>query len=149
MSSIGDTHHHPMPRRNIFMFRQFFLAVRCLSRFDRKIRFANEAARCSAIAQLVEQATVNRPVVGSSPTRGASPPIRLFLIKCGLDAPPARSQQSNFSAKFGMAPTRGSRFSLATIQMGTVQRQQATPTRPFGLYRQLRIECLDLLNCAA
>lgn len=24
MSSIGDTHHHPMPRRNIFMFRQFF-----------------------------------------------------------------------------------------------------------------------------
>ena len=24
MSSIGDTHHHPMPRRNIFLFRQFF-----------------------------------------------------------------------------------------------------------------------------
>ena len=26
MSSIGDTHHHPMPRRNIFMFRQFFVS---------------------------------------------------------------------------------------------------------------------------
>ena len=37
-----------------------------------EIGFGNEAARCSAIAQLVEQATVNRPVVGSSPTRGAS-----------------------------------------------------------------------------
>lgn len=37
-----------------------------------EIGFAKEAARCSAIAQLVEQATVNRPVVGSSPTRGAT-----------------------------------------------------------------------------
>lgn len=37
-----------------------------------EIGFAKEAARYSAIAQLVEQATVNRPVVGSSPTRGAT-----------------------------------------------------------------------------
>ena len=39
------------------------------------------ASRCSAIAQLVEQATVNRPVVGSSPTRGATlTPKALFLL---------------------------------------------------------------------
>ena len=33
---------------------------------------------CSVIAQLVEQATVNRPVVGSSPTHGA---ILLFNVR--------------------------------------------------------------------
>lgn len=46
-----------------------------------EIGFAKEAARYSAIAQLVEQATVNRPVVGSSPTRGATflPLHRCFI----------------------------------------------------------------------
>ena len=51
-----------------------------------EIGFAKEAARYSAIAQLVEQATVNRPVVGSSPTRGASensPPQQTLVIALG------------------------------------------------------------------
>ena len=114
MSSIGDTHHHPMPRRNISCSANFLSAV-CLSPFDREIRFANEAARCSAIAQLVEQATVNRPFVGSSPTRGASfldikttkplnslsfshgtsPCITIFL-KIGLQNGPQNGLQINF-----------------------------------------------------
>ena len=42
------------------------------STFDTNAGFAKDAVSCSAIAQLVEQATVNRPVVGSSPTRGAT-----------------------------------------------------------------------------
>lgn len=45
-----------------------------------KIGFAKEAARYSAIAQLVEQATVNRPVVGSSPTRGATSPSQALVF---------------------------------------------------------------------
>ena len=66
-----------------FLCSANFFSVRCLSRFDRKIRFANEAARCSAIAQLVEQATVNRPVVGSSPTRGATLFPTVTKFACG------------------------------------------------------------------
>src|SRR5690242_10854233 len=51
--------------------------------------------QCSAIAQLVEQAAVNRWVVGSSPTRGATfPPLvstaRLAVVTAGCEA--ARGQ---------------------------------------------------------
>ena len=71
---FGDTHHHPTPRRERPAPAIFFISPQPFPGFDRCSDFARQRScrRYSAIAQLVEQATVNRPVVGSSPTRGAT-----------------------------------------------------------------------------
>ena len=50
----------------------FFARSHVLGLTGKKGLLLSPFQRCSVIAQLVEQATVNRPVVGSSPTHGAN-----------------------------------------------------------------------------
>ena len=81
MSSLKTPHHHPTPWRELYCSRFFCLAQKSVKEnaIGTKTGIASYGAarytarlqRRSAIAQLVEQSAVNRPVVGSSPTRGA------------------------------------------------------------------------------
>ena len=63
----------------------FFARSHVLGLTGKKGLLLSPFQRCSVIAQLVEQATVNRPVVGSSPTHGAT-----FLFLPLLFVPRAR-----------------------------------------------------------
>ena len=72
--------HPPSPNASAGVRSRHFFIQKCIFFRQTQKRYLTEEfglllsafQSCSVIAQLVEQATVNRPVVGSSPTHGAN-----------------------------------------------------------------------------